>query len=129
MEGGIFTYLIFIGVLIFGVYVLCFFVPLGIWFTAQLSGVRISLIDLIDMKIRRVAPAPIVRSLIMAAKAGIDIQKDSLEAHTMAGGNVENVMKGLIMARNKDMDLSFRVACKLDLAGKDLTKTSPISNH
>jgi len=122
MEGGIFTYLIVIGVFIFGFYVLYFFVPFGIWFTAQISGVRISLLDLIDMKIRRVAPSPIVRSLIMAAKAGIEIQKDALEAHSMAGGNVENVMTGLIIAKNKDKNLSFKEACKLDLARKDLIK-------
>lgn len=122
MEGGIFTYLIVIGVFMFGFYVLYFFFPFGIWFTAQISGVRISLLELIDMKIRRVEPSPIVRSLIMAAKAGIEIQKDALEAHSMAGGNVENVMTGLIIAKNKDKDLSFKEACKLDLARKDLTK-------
>ncbi len=122
MEGGIFTYLIVIGVFIFGFYVLYYFFPFGIWFKAQISGVRISLLDLIDMKIRRVAPSPIVRSLIMAAKAGIEIQKDALEAHSMAGGNVENVMTGLIIAKSKNKDLSFKEACRLDLARKDLTE-------
>lgn len=74
------------------------------------------------MKIRRVAPSPIVRSMIMAAKAGIGIQKDALEAHSLAGGNVENVVIGMIIAKFKDEHLSFKDACRLDLAKKDFTK-------
>lgn len=118
--GGIFSYLMVIGVIIFGLYVLCIFVPLGTWFTARISGIKISLLDLIYMKIRRIAPSPIVRSLIMAAKAGIEIKQDDLEAHSMAGGNVENVVAKMIAARKKARELSFKEACKMDLAPKDL---------
>jgi uncharacterized protein YqfA (UPF0365 family) len=122
MEVGILTYLIIIGVSIFGFYILIAFIPFGTWITARISGLRITLLDLIYMKIRRVATAPIIRSMIMAAKAGIDIHMDALEAHSMTGGNVENVVTGMIIARNKNQPLSFNEACKMDLAGKDLTK-------
>jgi uncharacterized protein YqfA (UPF0365 family) len=122
MEVGIFTYLILIGTFLFGLYILLFFVPFGLWLTAKISGVRISLLDLIYMKIRRVAPSPIVRSMIMAAKAGIKIQMEALEAHSMAGGNVENVVTDMLIAKNKNVQLSFREACQMDLARKDLSK-------
>ena len=118
MGGGIFAILIIIGVFVFGLYVLYFFFPIGIWLRAHISGVRISLLDLIDMKIRRIEPSPIVRSMIMAANAGIEIQKDALEAHSLAGGNVENVMTGIIEAKKKGKHISFKEACKLDLAHK-----------
>jgi uncharacterized protein YqfA (UPF0365 family) len=122
MEDGIFSYLILIGVFIFGLYILFFFVPFGLWLRAKISGVRISLLELIYLKMRRVAPSPIVRSMIMAAKAGIEIKQDALEAHSLAGGNVENVVTGMIIAKNKNEYLSFKEACKMDLAKKDLTR-------
>jgi uncharacterized protein YqfA (UPF0365 family) len=124
MEGGIFTYLILIGVFIFGLYVLYSFVPFGIWVKAQISGVRISLLELINMKICRIAPSPIVRSMIMAARAHIEIHKDALEAHSKAGGDVEKVVREMIRARNNREHLSFKQACKLDLAIKDPTDES-----
>ncbi len=122
MDNGILTYLIIVGVSIFGFYILIAFIPFTTWITARISGLRITLLDLIYMKIRRIATAPIVRSMIMAAKAGIDIHQDALEAHSFAGGDVENVVTGMIIAKNKNKPLSFNEACKMDLAGKDLSK-------
>ena len=121
MESRILIYLMVVGVSIFGFYVLFFFVPIGIWITARIAGVKISLLELIYMKMCRVAPAPIVRSMIMAAKAGIEIRMDDLEAHSQAGGNVENVVTGMIIAKNKNEHLSFQEACRRDLASKDFT--------
>ena len=124
MEGGLVTYLIIAGTILFGLYIIVFFVPFGLWITAKVAGVRITLLELIDMKMRRVAPSPIVRSLIMAVKADIEIQLESLEEHSMAGGNVENVITTMIKARNKNKQLSFEEACERDLANEDLTKQS-----
>lgn len=124
MESVILTYVILIGVSIFGFYVLCFFFPFGVWLKAIVSGVRIPLLDLIEMKLRRIAPSPIVRSMIMAAKAGIEIQQDALEAHSLAGGNVEHVVTEMINAHNREEHLSFYDACYKDLASKNLTKES-----
>jgi len=122
MEIGIFAYLIIIGTFLFGGYILITFVPFGLWIRALISGTGITLLDLIDMKVRRVAPSPIVRSKIMATKAGIDIQMEELEAHSLAGGDVELVVKGMIKAKNKQVHLSFKKACEKDLAKKNLTK-------
>jgi uncharacterized protein YqfA (UPF0365 family) len=58
----------------------------------------------------------------MAKKAGIVIQSEKLEAHSKAGGNVEKVMKEMIMAKKKHVRLSFKEACEMDLAHKDFTK-------
>jgi uncharacterized protein YqfA (UPF0365 family) len=71
------------------------------------------------MKIRRVAASPIVKSLILASKAGIEIQPAALEAHSMAGGNVEHVVKRMINAKKSKVQLSFSEACRLDLEQKD----------
>ncbi len=122
MENGIFAYLIVIGTFLFGLYVLIFFVPFGLWIRAINSGIGITLLELIDMKIRRVPPSPIVKSMILAEKEGIDIPMDALEAHSLAGGDVEHVVKGMIMAKNNNVHLSFKEACEMDLARKNLTK-------
>ena len=122
MEGDIFSYLILTGVFIFGFYVLFAFVPFGIWLTAQISGVSISLLELINMKICRLAPYAIVRAMILAAKADMEIDKDDLKAHSRVGGDVENVVKGMIAAKKNNKDLSFKKACELDLAHADLTE-------
>jgi uncharacterized protein YqfA (UPF0365 family) len=122
MGNGIFAYLIGIGTFLFGLYVLVFFVPLGLWIKALISGLEITLLELIDMKIRRVPPSPIVQSMILAAKEGIDIQMEALEAHCMAGGDVEHVVQGMIVSRNNNVHLSFKEACEKDLARKNLSK-------
>ena len=74
------------------------------------------------MKICRVSPSPIVKAMILAAHADMEIDKDALEAHCMAGGDVEKVVKTMIRARQNNKELSFRKACRLDLARKDLNE-------
>jgi uncharacterized protein YqfA (UPF0365 family) len=120
MENGIFTYLILIGAIVFGVYVLFFFVPFGLWISARIAGIKITLLELVYMKMCRVPPAPIVKSMVMALEASLEIQKDALEAHSLAGGNVEKVVTSMIIAKNKGEYLSFQEACRMDLANTDL---------
>jgi uncharacterized protein YqfA (UPF0365 family) len=122
MENGIIAYLIFIGTFLFGWYVLVFFVPLGLWIKALIAGLEITLLELIDMKIRRVPPSPIVQSMILAAKEELDIPMEALEAHCLAGGDVELVVKGMIMAKKNNVHFSFTEACEKDLARKKLIK-------
>lgn len=122
MGNGILAYLIITGTFLFGLYVLIFFVPFGLWIRAISSGIEITLLELIDMKIRRVAPSPIVKSMILAAKEGLDIQWEALEAHSKAGGDVELVVKAMVMAKDKHVDLSFKEASEKDLARKNLIK-------
>jgi uncharacterized protein YqfA (UPF0365 family) len=63
-----------------------YFVPVGLWITAIFSGVRVGLGTLIGMRLRKVVPADIVRPLISATKAGIDLDIGQMEAHYLAGG-------------------------------------------
>ena len=107
---------------IIGLLVVLFFifVPVGLWISAIASGVKIGILDLIGMRLRRVAPARIVLSLIKATKAGLLIKVNQLEAHYLAGGNVDKVVNALIAAERAGIELSFEQASAIDLAGRDV---------
>jgi uncharacterized protein YqfA (UPF0365 family) len=105
-----------------------YFIPIGLWFTALLSGVRISLLQLILMRWRKVPPTVIVRSMIEAHKAGLaSIQRDELEAHYLAGGHVEQVIHALVSASKANIDLTFKMATAIDLAGRDVLEAVQMS--
>src|SRR3989304_8764391 len=72
--------------------------PVGLWVTAQLSGVRISLIQLALMRFRKVPPGIITNALINGHKAGFTLSRDELEAHFMAGGGGETGCTGVFFA-------------------------------
>jgi uncharacterized protein YqfA (UPF0365 family) len=120
MEAN-FLIIIAIGVAaLFGLWIIFYFIPVGLWFTALLSGVRISLLQLVLMRWRKVPPQIIVRNLIAATKAGLKLNRDTLEAHYLAGGNVVAVVNALISADKANMGLDFKVATAIDLAGRDV---------
>jgi len=108
-----------VGVL-FGVFFFLYFVPVNLWITAVFSGVRISIIDLVLLRIRKVPPSTIVNALIISNKAGINITLNDIETHYMAGGNVMNVIKALISADRANIQLDFKMATAIDLAGRDV---------
>lgn len=108
-----------VGVL-FGVFFFLYFVPVNLWITAVFSGVRISIIDLVLLRIRKVPPSTIVNALIISNKAGINITLNDIETHYMAGGNVMNVIKALISADKANIQLDFKMATAIDLAGRDV---------
>jgi len=93
---------------------------LGLWFTATLSGVRLSFFQLILMRWRKVPPSTIVNSLIASTKAGLSLSRNELEAHYMAGGHVVSVVNSLISADKANIDLDFKLAAAIDLAGRDV---------
>ena len=95
-------------------------VPLGLWFNALLNGVRISLVQLILMRWRRVPPSIIVNALITGTKAGIKLNRDQLEAHFLAGGHVIPVVNALISADKANISLDFKAATAIDLAGRNI---------
>ena len=98
-----------------------YYVPFFLWLSAQVSGVRISLIQLFLMRIRNVPPSIIVPSLIEAHKAGLtNVSRDNLEAHYMTGGHVQRVVHALVSASKAGIDLSFEKATAIDLAGRDV---------
>ncbi|MBN2487136.1 MAG: flotillin-like protein FloA [Bacteroidales bacterium] len=97
-----------------------YFIPLGLWFTAIFSNVRVPIFALVGMRIRKVPPGVILNALISATKAGLKIDRDNLEAHYLAGGNVISVVKALISADKANIQLDFKAATAIDLAGRDV---------
>ncbi len=103
------------------------FVPVGLWITAFFSGVRVGIFTLIGMRFRRVAPSLIVNPLIKATKAGLNLDIDKLEAHHLAGGNVNSVVNALIAAQRADIALEFERAAAIDLAGREVLSAVQVS--
>ena len=121
MEGlPIATFVLAVAIIV-GLSIFFYFVPFFLWLSAQVSGVRISLIQLMLMRIRNVPPGIIVPSLIEAHKAGLqNITRDNLEAHFMTGGHVQRVVHALVSANKANIDLTFEKATAIDLAGRDV---------
>ena len=123
---------IFIGGVVVAVIVLLsiffHYVPFMLWLSAKVTGVQISLMQLFLMRIRNVPPYRIVQAMIEAHKAGLDnITRDSLEAHYLAGGNVEKVVHALVSASKANIELSFQMATAIDLAGRDVFEAVQMS--
>ena len=119
--------MIVIGAIIL-LFILLYFIPIGIWFSALVSGVRISLLQLFLMRFRKVPPGTIVRAMIEAHKAGLSfVKRDELEAHYLAGGHVENVVHALVSADKANIELSFKMATAIDLAGRDVLEAVRMS--
>ncbi|MDF2548151.1 flotillin-like protein FloA [Anaerosolibacter sp.] len=103
------------------------FIPVGLWITAYFSGVKIGIFTLIGMRFRRVAPSRIVNPLIKATKAGLELNIDKLEAHYLAGGNVNSVIDALIAAQRAEIALEFERAAAIDLAGREVLSAVQVS--
>lgn len=115
-------------VLFIGLIIFFYYVPFMLWVNAQVSGVRISLIQLFLMRIRRVPPTKIVNCMIEAHKAGLtEVSRDGLEAHYLAGGHIERVVHALVSARKAGIDLPFQMATAIDLAGRDVFEAVQMS--
>src|SRR5690606_14405900 len=103
------------------------FIPVGLWISAWSSGVHVGILQLIAMRLRRVPPAKIVLPLTKAVNAGLDVAIDKLEAHYLAGGNVDRVVDALIAAHRAQIDLSFERAAAIDLAGRNVLEAVQVS--
>ncbi len=112
---------------LFALWLIFYFIPVGLWFKALVSGVRISLLQLVFMRWRKVPPPIIVNNLIAATKAGLKLNRDALEAHYLAGGRVKSVVNALISADKANMNLDFQVATAIDLAGRDVLEAVQMS--
>lgn len=119
MEPGITLVLIIVGSVI-ALFLFLYILPLNLWFTAQLSNVRIGLLNLVLMRLRKVPPSLITNAMITATKAGLRITSNELETHYLAGGNVNRVIKALISADKANISLDFKLATAIDLAGRDV---------
>jgi uncharacterized protein YqfA (UPF0365 family) len=120
--------LILIGAIIVGLWIFLTIFPISLWITAVFSGVRISLLELVLMRIRKVPPTLIVKSMILATKAGLKgITTPLLETHHLAKGNLTNVIKALIVADKANLSMTFQQATAIDLAGRNVLEAVQIS--
>ncbi|MCI6165433.1 MAG: flotillin-like protein FloA [Lachnospira sp.] len=103
------------------------FVPVGLWISALAAGVKLNVFNLVGMRLRRVIPARIVMPLIKATKAGIKLSSNQLEAHYLAGGNVDGVVDALIASERAGIELPFEKAAAIDLAGRDVLEAVKMS--
>ncbi|HEX9633032.1 MAG TPA: flotillin-like protein FloA [Gemmatimonadales bacterium] len=116
LIGGLFVFSLF-----------WYFIPVGLWIEALAAGVRVGLTNLVGMRLRKVSPAAVVRPLVKASKAGITLNTDMLEAHYLAGGNVDRVVNALIAADKAGIALDFKKATAIDLAGRDVLEAVQVS--
>ena len=124
-QSGMIVLIVF--VCLFAVWLVFYFIPVGLWFSALVSGVRISLLQLILMRWRKVPPSTIVSSMIESTKAGLKLNPNELEAHYLAGGNVTNVVHALVSAQKANIMLDFKMATAIDLAGRDVFEAVQMS--
>ena len=124
MDVGI---LILIPILLIGIMVFLYVVPLGLWVSALAAGVNVGIFTLVGMRLRRVNPSQIVMPLIKANKAGLEVNVNQLEAHYLAGGDVDRVVDALIAAERASIPLTFERSAAIDLAGRDVLEAVQMS--
>ena len=109
------------------IWIVFYFVPVGLWFTALISGAHISLLQMVLMRWRKIPVSTIVSSMIEGTKAGLKLNPNSLEAHYLAGGNFRNVVHALVSAQKAGINLTFEEATAIDLAGRDVFEAVQMS--
>jgi uncharacterized protein YqfA (UPF0365 family) len=102
-------------------------VPVGLWISALAANSHVGIFSLIGMRLRRVRPNKIVIPFIKSNKAGLKLTVNQLEAHYLAGGNVDNVVNALIAAHRADIELPFERSVAIDLAGRDVLEAVRMS--
>jgi len=126
MEPALSPILMIVGAVI-ALFLILYILPVNLWFTAQLSGVKVNLLNLVLMRLRKVSPSLVVNAMITSTKAGLNITSNDIETHYLAGGNVNNVIKALISADKANIPLDFKLATAIDLAGRDVFDAVQIS--
>lgn len=119
--------ILWVAIILVALIILLWFFPVGMWFQAILSGVRMSLLHLILMRWRGVNPNTIVVAMITGTKAGLQLNANELEAHYLAKGNVGRVVMALISAAKANIPLDFKMAAAIDLAGRDVFEAVQMS--
>ncbi len=127
MDSAVLSMAIFLVLGLFAVVILFSFIPVGLWISALAANVQIGIITLIGMRLRRVPPSQIVNPMIKAHKAGLELTSNQLEAHYLAGGNVDRVVDALIAAERANIPLPFERAVAIDLAGRNVLEAVQMS--
>ena len=118
-------FIIFFSVLLISV--VMWAVPVRLYVEALSAGARVGMGYLVGMRLRKVPPASVVRPLIWATKAGIPVNVNDLEAHYLAGGQVDRVVRALISADKANIEMGFQQAAAIDLAGRDVFEAVQVS--
>lgn len=126
MDTGALVIIVAAAIVVVGA-VIFYFVPFGLWITAMFSGVKVRISTLIGMRLRKVQPSAIIRPLISATKAEIDLEISQMEAHYLAGGSVDRVVNALISADRANIELPWKRATAIDLAGRDVLEAVQMS--
>ena len=124
-QAGLIVLIVFVS--LFAIWLIFYFIPVGLWFSALVSGVRISLLQLILMRWRKVPPSTIVSSMIESTMAGVELNPNELVAHYLAGGNVTSVVHALVSAQKANIMLDFKMATAIDIAGRDVFEAVQMS--
>ena len=127
LSGALISTIVIIIVVLLALLILLRFIPVGLWISALAAGAKVGIFDLIGMRLRRVSPSKIVNPLIKAEKAGLDTPVSKLEAHYLAGGNVDRVVNALIAAERANIPLTFERAAAIDLAGRNVLEAVQMS--
>jgi uncharacterized protein YqfA (UPF0365 family) len=127
VEFGLLTMIGTIAVVVVFLGFILYFIPVQLWIAAWSSGAPVGIFTLIAMRLRRVPPGVVVTSRISAVKAGLDIALNDLEAHYLAGGNVQKTVNALISADKAGIVMTFKRAAAIDLAGRDVLEAVKMS--
>jgi len=119
------TFFLVLSVFVIGI--IAWAIPVRLWIEAFSAGVRVGIGYLVGMRLRKVSPPAVVRPLIWATKAGLDLKIDDLEAHYLAGGSVDRVVRAMISADKANIELPFQQAAAIDLAGRDVLEAVQMS--
>jgi len=126
-ETGAFGAIALLLLVVAGLAILSYLIPIRLWIAAWASGAYVGLFALVGMRFRRVPPGVIVNARISAVKAGLTIPINDLEAHFLAGGNVVRVVNALISADKANIPMPFKRAAAIDLAGRDVLEAVKMS--
>jgi uncharacterized protein YqfA (UPF0365 family) len=112
---------------VLGIFLLLYLVPIPLWIAAWASGAYVGLFTLVGMRLRRIPPNTVVTARISAVKAGLELSVNDLEAHFLAGGNVVRVVNAMISADKANIPLPFKRAAAIDLAGRNVLEAVQMS--
>ncbi|MGD1276929.1 MAG: flotillin-like protein FloA [Tepidisphaeraceae bacterium] len=119
--GGAVVFVIAAVVIVIGLVFFAFLAQfIGLYVRAMVSGARVSLMELLGMRLRKVNTLVIVNGRIQASRAGLQVSQPEMESHMLAGGDVQRVIAAMIAASKAGIDLPWQTATAIDLAGRDI---------
>jgi uncharacterized protein YqfA (UPF0365 family) len=116
-----------IGLIVALIFLVIFFSFVQLWIQSLLAGAKIGILDMIRMKLLKLDYATIVRQKIALVQAGVKVATQDLEAHVLSRGRLDKVVPAVIAAHKAGMDLPWRIAAAIDLAGRDVLKAVQVS--